>query len=263
LLVTMDQMNIPSFRTPPVSEVAAGVQFDQITPFQARYFGQFWNEMSADYPETQDAAPVPDAAQGAITMQIMFVPPLRRMLLISRDQQFLIQLQDTRFHHNWRRVNKDTEYPRFPEVYRKFLASWERFVQFVQRQGLPQPRVTRYELTYVNEIEIAQRAAASEVERYVQMYVSLKNREFLPEPASVSAAWQFVLPEGKGQLHANLSPVRKPDGKEAMALALNCVGPATKHYAMSEWFQTAHEWIVRGFADLTTAEAHQKWGRER
>ena len=257
-------MNIPSFRTPPVSEVAAGVQFDQLVPFQTRFFGQFWTEVAKDYPTTQDVPPLQGVDQGTVTLQIMTVPPLRRVLLISRDQQFLIQLQDSRFHHNWRRVNDSTEYPRFPEVYGKFVTTWGLFSDFLKRQGIPQPRLTRYELTYVNEIEISPKTMASDVERFVRMYVSLTNLEFLPSPSSVGSSWQFVLPEGKGQLHANLSHVRKPDGRETAILALNCFGPAaSKNYTMPEWFQTAHEWIVRGFADLTTTEAHEKWGRER
>lgn len=197
-------------------------------------------------------------------MQIMTVPPLRRVLFISKDQQFLIQIQDSRFHHNWRRVNNSTEYPRFPEVYRRFIATWGLFSDFLKREGLPQPRLTRYELTYVNEIAISSETMVSDVEKFVRMYASLTNREFLPSPSSVGTNWQFALPERKGQLHATLSHARKPDGQEAAVLALNCFGPAaSKGYTMAEWFQTAHEWIVRGFADLTTAEAHQKWGRER
>ena len=137
-------------------------------------------------------------------------------------------------------------------------------MDFLKRQGLSQPRLTRYELTYVNEIEVESETMASDVERFVRLYVSLAHREFLPSPSSVGSNWQFVLPDEKGQLHATLSHVRKPDGKEAAILALNCFGPAAnKNYTMPEWFQTAHEWIVRGFADLTTEEAHRAWGRER
>jgi len=257
-------MNIPSFRTPPVSEVAAGVQFDQLSGFQSRFFGQFWSEVSNDYPTTQDAAPLQGVEQATITVQIMNVPPLRRVLLISRDQQFLIQLQDSRFHHNWRKVNDTTEYPRFPEVYKKFVSTWSLYADFLKRQALPQPRLTRYELTYVNEIKVSPQTLAPDVERLVRMYVSLPDREFLPSPSSVGTNWQFVLPEEKGQLHATLSHVVKPDGRDAVILALNCFGPAaSKSYTMAEWFQTAHEWIVRGFADLTTKEAHKQWGRER
>jgi uncharacterized protein (TIGR04255 family) len=257
-------MDIPSFRTPPVSEVAAGVQFHQLTEFQTRYFGQFWGELARDYPTTQDAPPVQGVESGPVTVQIMTVPPLRRVLFISRDQQFLVQVQDRGLHHNWRKVNDDTAYPRFPEVYGRFVTVWELFTDFLKRQSLPQPQITRYELTYVNDIEITPDTMSSDVERFVRLYVSLKHREFLPAPSSVGSNWQFVLPDEKGQLVATLSHVRKPDGREAAILALNCFGPAmSKKYTMSEWFQTAHEWIVRGFADLTTDEAHRKWGRER
>lgn len=30
---------------------------------------------------------------------------------------------------------------------------------------------------------------------------------------------------------------------------------------MEECFEMAHEWIVRGFTDLTSIQAHKQWGR--
>jgi hypothetical protein len=30
-----------------------------------------------------------------------------------------------------------------------------------------------------------------------------------------------------------------------------------------KWFDTAHEWIVKGFTDITTPEIQQIWEREK
>lgn len=255
-------MAIPSFRMPPVSEVAAGLQFAPL-PVQTRHFGQFWTEVAEEYPITQDVPPVPEVGETP-TVQLLLLPPLRRVLLLSRDRQFLIQLQDSRFHCNWRKLRPDAVYPRFPVVFENFLRQWGRFSDFLKRQGLPEPVPSRYELTYVNEIETRRDSAASDIEQHVRMYVTVPTPEFLPLPSSVGASWQFVLPEGKGQMNANLSHVRKPDNRDAIVLALTCFGTASsKAYSISDWFATAHEWIVRGFADLTTPEAQRRWEREQ
>ena len=46
-----------------------------------------------------------------------------------------------------------------------------------------------------------------------------------------------------------------------MVLNMTCSGQASVEYSFPNWFDTAHEWIVRGFTDLTTDEAHKLWGR--
>jgi len=49
-----------------------------------------------------------------------------------------------------------------------------------------------------------------------------------------------------------------------LLLELKATGPSssTDKKAMLDWFDLAHEWIVRGFTDLTAAEAHKLWERE-
>jgi uncharacterized protein (TIGR04255 family) len=38
---------------------------------------------------------------------------------------------------------------------------------------------------------------------------------------------------------------------------------STSDEHLKEWFQVAHEWIVRGFDTLTTPEMHTIWGKKR
>ena len=40
------------------------------------------------------------------------------------------------------------------------------------------------------------------------------------------------------------------------------IGESTTKEAIREWFDVAHEWIVRGFTDLTTPEIQKIWERE-
>lgn len=40
------------------------------------------------------------------------------------------------------------------------------------------------------------------------------------------------------------------------------IGESASKEAIREWFDLAHEWIVRGFTDLTTTEIQKIWERE-
>src|SRR5690348_14819220 len=84
--------SLPSYQRPPVIEVAAGVQFEELSGWQTRYFGQFWSEFAADYPITQDQPPTLDVVEGGPRLEILTLPPLRRMLLLSKEQNYVIQL---------------------------------------------------------------------------------------------------------------------------------------------------------------------------
>ncbi len=93
---------------------------------QTRHIGQFWTEIAGEYPLTQDFPPVPDVGEVA-GLSFSIMPPLRRAFLATSTTEFVIQLQDSRFHHNWRKLSPTVEYPRFGVVFKRFLSAWGRF----------------------------------------------------------------------------------------------------------------------------------------
>ncbi len=257
----MTDTPLPEFDNPPVLEVVSGVQFEVLPGLQTRHYGQFWNLVKDLYPNTQDAPPLPEVAE-AVSVTLMALPPLRRMILISTDNRYVVQLQDSRFHVNWRKTIDADKYPRFKEIYPRFQKLWDQFFTFVSQAMLGQLKPNRFELTYVNHIEADNPSdIVSSIEASVRMYSwATMKPEFLPRPNSVSAAWQFPLPDGKGVLTANLSHAER-NKRQIVVLNMFAAGAASPGYALDDWFHTAHEWIVRGFTDLTTKTAHDKWGR--
>lgn len=256
---------LPSYQKPPVIEVAAGVQFEELKGWQTRYFGQFWSEFAADYPLTQDQPPMPDFVEGGPRLEILTLPPLRRMLLLSKDQNYVIQLQGSRLHFNWRKVKEADEYPRFEKaIFPQFLQVWGRFSNFATSMALGNVRPQRYELTYINHIEPKGDYFAEALQSRVKLFQwsPVKTEaKFLTAPTAVNTVWTFSLPEQRGTAQANLSQATRADGRSVLVLGMSCSGPASPKYSLNEWFATAHEWIVRGFADLTTASAQSEWGR--
>jgi len=73
------------------------------------------------------------------------------------------------------------------------------------------------------------------------------------------------LPGALGRLQAKLSQAtRKEDQMPLIVLELSAkgIGDDKTPAGLFAWFDVAHEWIVRGFADLTTERAQKDlWGR--
>ena len=228
-----------------------------------RHFGQLWSEFASEYPLSQDQPPVPDIVEGGPRLEILTLPPLRRMLLLSKEQNFVIQLQESRLHFNWRKVRDTDEYPRFEKtIFPQFLQVWGRFSNFVTITALGNVRPQRYELTYVNHIEPRGDDFARSLESRVKLFQwSDVKAKFLTAPTAVNTVWTFSLPDQRGVGQANLSQATRADGRSVLVLGMSCGGPASPRYSLNDWFATAHEWIVRGFADLTTDSAQTDWGR--
>lgn len=253
---------LPDFENPPVLEVVCGVQFPAIAGLQTRHFGQFWDQCKREFPITHDAPPIPVVVGEVPSVELLNLPPLRRMMMISTDNAFVVQVQEDRFNLNWRKTSADLQYPRFEKVFKRFSEMWGEFGNFVSVSSAVEIKPSHYELTYVNHIDPGETQFAAGVEANVLMFNwSRLEAKFLPIPRSVSAAWQFVLPANKGYLTANLTHGTRA-GRELMVLNMACNGPALPEFSLTEWFDTAHEWIVRGFIDLTTASAHKRWGRK-
>jgi hypothetical protein len=53
-----------------------------------------------------------------------------------------------------------------------------------------------------------------------------------------------------GRLHVSLKMATTKEAKKIMVFELTARG--FSNGPMDDWFAVAHEWIVRGFADLTT-----------
>jgi uncharacterized protein (TIGR04255 family) len=240
------------------------VVFQSLPGMQTRHLGQFWAEQKAQFPITSDVNPLLDVSDiGSQRLVVLNVPPLRRMMCFSQDQQFVMQVQDSRFYLNWRKQLQDIEYPRYPSVHDRFQQLWTEFQQFIQREQLGTISVQRYELVYVNHIPLGPNVAQS-LEEYVKLFrFSPINATYLSPPESVNTTWKFAMPNQYGTATATLSNAIDEKGQNILVLVLTCLGTPSEKYSPKEWYQVGHEWIVRSFTELTTDTAHQKWERER
>ena len=157
--------NLPSFDRPPVNEVVMGVQFGTLDGLLAPHVGKFWATVESEYPRCSDNPPIIAILEnfekpGAVmrlrhSFTLSPTPDLPRIFLEDASGQWLIQIQRDRFLHNWRVGEDESEYPRYPEVKRRFFEQWARFQQFVQQNELGTIQITQLEITYLNRIPLA------------------------------------------------------------------------------------------------------------
>lgn len=258
----MPEQLLPKYQKPPVVEVAISVFFKPLPLFKSAHFGRFW-DLNPDYVSAEDQPPVFDGGglpPGSI------LGPFPRVFLVTENSNYVIQLQTDFFAHNWRKVRPDDAYPSFEKAKGLFLERWRVFGDFVRDNKLGDLHLSRYEVTYVNHFaEEDQGAFPLAISKYSPLIVLRESGkdDFLPNARALSADLQFEIRESKGILKVSLRQgVRPLDQRDVMQMDLSARSDAKPDGSdMAEWLEVAHEWIVRGFTELTTPDAHQKWER--
>jgi uncharacterized protein (TIGR04255 family) len=270
--VTESTRPFPSFDSPPVIETVLGLQFTPLAAFGIPHFGLYWQRIRDQYPHQQAQAalnPAEEQYGDRPPMQpfgIEFVPlPEVRCWFIDRTSTELIQVQRDRFIRNWRKTSESDVYPRYDALKPRFRDDWARFCTFLDEFGIGMPEVNQCEVTYINNFELGRELETyAEAHRVIRLLSPLVGREFLPDTEMVQMNASYLMPDKKGRLHVSLQPaIRRHDAKPLLQLTLTARGrPASsKSQELLDWFDMGHEWIVRGFVDLTTREMHQLWRR--
>ncbi len=185
---------------------------------------------------------------------------------MSPDGVLLVQAQEDRVALNWRRSGLPIEYPRYASLRPKF----EELIEVSARllglaDGLEGDLV---ELTYVNELDVDQGPTLAA--QSVLTTVKEPDSEFLPasEDSKWAARWLIPGPDGApcGRLIASAEPAtRQADQRDTYLLTMTAKFPGSVigSDAILELIDLGHEWIVRGFADLTTKQMQERWGRTK
>jgi uncharacterized protein (TIGR04255 family) len=251
---------LPEYERPPVSEVVTGLYFNKL-PLLMPHFGLLWQEFRKEYPKFEEAPPlVPDPDTSP---DDAFLP---RVWFTTNDQTGLIQVQQGYFLTNWRQVKREDAYPRYPEVIKVFKNRFGRFQSFLKEYELPSITPVRYELTYVNLFPQNEGWKGFSDIGSILPDLSWRNSpgRFLPALGGMSCAFTFAMSKDLGRLAVGVqSAKRRTDNLIAIKLELSAKGKPQADMDMWGWFDRAHEWIVRGFADLTSQRVQQEvWGRK-
>ena len=252
---------LPDYANPPVVEVAVSVYFKPLRGFKTAHFGEFWALHKDDFPAVDDQPPILEAAPP----QIMDLPPLRRVFLLNAAGTYLLQMQADLFAYNWRKIPSSEVYPHFDSIRKSFESRWKSFQEFVTHHRLGPLELIRYEVTYVNQFRESAGAFPMALERYSHLIRLHRGgpEYILPAPFGLAAQLQFHIPDDQGTLRVSFKHgTRIEDKADVMQVDVTAVTNAKQDGSdLSEWLETAHKWIVTGFTDLTSSEAHKLWGR--
>ncbi|MBV7524789.1 TIGR04255 family protein [Pseudomonas sp. PDM29] len=254
---------LPSFRNPPINEVVCGCQFEQLKSFKVTHFGDLWARLKKDFPNVEHALPIANADGFVPEDQETNLPFIRSWFINNTDSR-LIQFQPDRFYYNWRKRERELTYPRYEEVFSCFEKYYKVFGDFISENKLGVLTPTVWELTYTNHIalDVAPHRRGG---FFKELYWNSDSDRFLPNPSNPVWAATFDMPNAAGTLLVKLGSGKvKGEENKVQILELAARGPVIdrSEAAMNEWFGLAREWIVRGFTDLTSKDAHALWGRE-
>lgn len=255
----------PSYKTPPINEVVCGMRFTTPNKLLIPHIGLLWNKISDDYPNIKHAAPI-SSDQGEVPIDLATGFPLQRIWFINKSDDQLIQFQFNRFYFNWR--HKQNKYPRYPQVIKHFEETRNIIKAFFKENDFGDLLPIEYELNYINHIPKGN--GWDKIDDLPKMFSDFnwkrKTKRFLPNPEKLGWKTEFLLPNNHGRLIVTLKmAIRTEDKLPLIIFGLNARGfnESSSMNSFREWFDEAHEWIVKGFTDLTTPAAHKVWEREK
>lgn len=257
-----------SFKRPPVQEVAFAVQLPDPS-ITIDFLAALPKALSLDLPVKQLRDPFPRIVESLeenseVEFAIRPGSTLPRAWFLSQDGVLLVQAQEDRIALNWRRSGQPIKYPRYGPL----RAQFEELVSAAAALlGMPEGLSADFtELTYVNELDVdggpglpAERALTT---------IRVPDANFLPRPEDSKWASRWLIPgqEGRprGRLIASAEPATRQDDQHntyLLTMTARMPGLISGTDAILKRLDVGHEWIVKGFADLTTKQMHDQWGR--
>jgi len=277
----MSKMNAsrPDFSDPPVVEVALSVQFDALDKLRTPQLGLLWQEFRDRFPVTEEHVPLDTvierfgasrARKGTARIEMLESPPVARCWFLNNAGTELIQAQQDRFVHNWRKAGTEVLYPRYDHLRNTFEAELRRFEKFVAREQIGKFAPNQCEITYVNHIVGGKGwQDHGDLGKVLTVFQHSFSDDFLTNPEDTDLRLRFLIQDDAGQpvgrLHAALvSGYRNDDDQPLFILTLTARGAPRGDGidGVLGFLDLGREWVVRGFASLTTTAMHKEWGRK-
>ena len=256
-------------------EAVLSAQFDLIQGFGVAQLGAFWASLGQDWPNADNAMPLPimkerfgddiEWEMPQLQLKISEVrEPALRFQIRNSSKTRLIQIQNGRLILNWT-GESGGEYPRYETLRSEFLTHLDQLTVFLRKHNLQVPIFNQWEVTYLNHVpKMSIWKKASDLSFFTP-FKSLPPEVDGCELEDLNAALAFVIPDMKGRLHVNVRRGKRPDSTEVVILDFTARGPllAGEQPATERLLQgidLGRETIVRSFRDLMSHEANCHWG---
>jgi uncharacterized protein (TIGR04255 family) len=267
-------LDLPDFDDPPVSEVVLSVRFSPLE-VGTIFLGSVGQELfGADLPKVDEQPPVvmpieeleAPARGSELRLELLERPPTPRFWFMSDSGNELVQIQEDFFARNWRRADgSDLPYPHYDAVRTPFVEGYEAFADALSERAGKSITAIQCEVTYVNHLLPGKGwTSHGEIARILRL-ARESDATFLPRPESSQLVSKFLIEEDAtpiGRLHVTAQPAyRRTDQLPVFILTLTARGnPLGEDLTgVVRFMDIGHEWIVRGFKDVTTPEMHGVW----
>jgi uncharacterized protein (TIGR04255 family) len=264
----MQDRDLPDFENPPAIETLLGLQFAPLRNWTIPHFGLFWERIRQEYPKVEVRPPSDAELDFKITggrVKLISDAPVR-CWFFHKSGKRLIQLQNNSFVQNWRKTGAEAPYLHYRHLRPSFKTTWQRLLSFIGRQGIEVPRVTQCEVTYVNHIDRGNGwTKIADLPNVICGWSGRVSGDFLVAPDNVAInAFYPIHDKLSGRLEIALQRgIREPEGTETLQLVLTarCKPSSSEITDVFEALDLCRRWVVKGFADFTTAQMHDIWGK--
>lgn len=272
--MAQNEPTLPHFERPPVSEVALSVEFAPLGDWKLSNVVKYWQAIQDEYPDIQVQPELPPAIenfdQGMLGQQ-QFVrfggpPEHLRFWLVGNPPANLMQIQRDRFIVNWRKVSGQEIYPRYArEIRPRFVHQWSNFQAFLSGHGLGSPTVLQCEVTYINDIVRGDGwNSIDDLPQLLTSWSGKRSGNYLPSLESLNLGCSFLMVPENGRLYVTVQHLKRAiDSAEVIQIRLFARGKpqSGNDTDVMKCMDLCHEWIVRGFTDITSEPAHKRWER--
>jgi uncharacterized protein (TIGR04255 family) len=278
----MADVQLPSFRRPPVVETVLGVQFDRIPGFSNAHLGAFWKHLIAQWLGSTAEEAWTDVSDAPLIEPVFerFEPeqswnvekfslrltqdPACRLRIRNARRDAMIQVQNGRLHYNWI-GQPGQDYRRYATVRPAFDRVSAAFREFLRAEKLPDIRPNQWEVTYVNHIPKG--SVWTSPADWGALFVGLPGN--WKEPTAVrlesfAGSWHWQIPPQRGRLHIDVkhAKINGNQPEEMLRLTLTARGPVDEAVSVGDGLDLGREVIVLTFRDITSADAHRFWELE-
>ena len=274
LMSSVRPLDLPDFRSPPLTEVVLGAQFDVIPGFMTPHLGLIWERFRGDFPHVEEHPPLQPVFETfgpnpqMIGIQFGLQAETPRLIFSNDTRTELLQVQKDRFLHNWRKTGEGDSYPRFERMLQNFENGLAGYVDAIANASLPIPVPNQCEVTYINQIPVAEGRTLSDLtaEMFGQHTGSLMVPD-VGEAEDLRFLLRYILRDQSGtpfgRLIAAAEPARLLNGQAIVQLTMTARGrpPRPDSSGITEFLKKGRASVVKGFAHLTSQKMHELWGR--
>lgn len=260
--------NLPEYGRPPLNEAVLGVQFVTPSKYSQVYVGKVWELFEKDYPHVEEHQLIEPqfetfglSAMPQQRIQFITGPRHNRFWFVNDDKCQLIQFQPDRLHHNWRKSDPASNYPRFNAMIDSFSAELQKLKGLFERAFSEELVITQCELTYINHIRpINGRLVASEWLKTLEAYDNEEDEFTVNARRPIKDTQKPI-----GRIYSEAGIGFDEKGTKLLQYQITVRGmPETSTIdGALDFLKDGRARIVNHFTDTTTPEAHISWGRTR